>query len=232
MIAELSVDFHSHLIPGIDDGAQNLDESIFLIQGLQNLGFSKIIFTPHISLTYDNSRDSILEGFDDLMTNLKGEFNSLEFGVGAEHMLDDRFLSLLKKKEVLPFYKNFILVELGYKQPPLALHQMIFEMRMADLVPVVAHPERYLYFSESFENYYQLKDWGCLFQMNLGSISGYYGGLMLELAHQLIEEKIIDFLASDLHNIRQLKLIEDLAKKGIRDLFSNGKPLLNATLLS
>jgi len=96
MIAELAVDFHSHLIPGIDDGAKNLEESIFLIKGLEKLGFSKIIFTPHISLTYDNSRDSILESFEDLMTNLKGEFNSLEFGVGAEHMLDDLFLSLLK----------------------------------------------------------------------------------------------------------------------------------------
>ena len=230
MIAELAVDFHSHLIPGIDDGAQNLEESILLINGLQNLGFSKIIFTPHISMTYFNTRDSILHSFEDLMVNLDGEFPNLQFGIGAEHMLDDRFLSLLKKKEILPFYKNFILVELGYKQPPIALHQMIFEMRMAELIPVVAHPERYLYFSESFENYHQLKEWGCLFQMNLGSISGYYGGQMLQLSHQLIKEKIIDFLASDLHNLRQLKLIEDLSKKGIRGLFSNSNPLLNSTL--
>jgi protein-tyrosine phosphatase len=233
MIADFVVDFHAHLIPGIDDGAQNLDDSILLIRGLENLGFSKIIFTPHISQTYPNTRDSILTCFDRFMNDILFEFPGLEFGIGAEHMLDLHFLSILKNKKIIPFFKQYILVELGYKQPPVQLHEMIFEIQMAGFIPVIAHPERYLYFADHFENYFKLKDWGCLFQMNLGSLSGYYGAPMLDLSHRLIHENIIDFLASDLHNARQLNLIRQLTDNPeFSKLLATHKPFLNASLFA
>lgn len=226
-LSMLKTDFHSHLLPGVDDGAKTLEDSLQLIKGLLALGIEQIITTPHLHYySYpNNTSDSLQKSFDPFYKAVITELPQLNISLGAEHLLDDNFLKILRKKRILPVFSNHLLIELGYKAPPPNLHEILFEIQIKGFVPIIAHPERYLYYADSLEYFHQLKDWGAYFQMNLSSLTGYYGQEMKQLAQQLIAADLIDYFSSDLHHQRQLDLITKGTEDGLyHQIFQQSSP--------
>jgi tyrosine-protein phosphatase YwqE len=226
------VDIHSHLIPGIDDGAQTMDESIALIKKLKELGFKKLITTPHImSDRYPNNSKIIQDGLARLKKELVQKDIEIEITAASEYFLDKHFLNLLKKRDILTFGDNYLLFELSYTSKPVFLESAIFEMISAGYKPVLAHPERYLFMHKNFEEYKWLKRKGLLLQINLNSFSGYYSKAVQKVANRLAAEGLIDFIGSDTHKERQLKHLEkNLHSKVMEKIFKNNT-VLNESLL-
>ncbi len=226
------VDVHSHLIPGIDDGAQNIYESVALIRKLKELGFKKLITTPHImSDKYPNNSEIIENGLQKLKKELVKKNIDIEVEVASEYFLDKHFLNLLKKRELLTFGDNYLLFELSYNSKPIFLESAIFEMISAGYKPVLAHPERYIFLHKNFNEYKWLKRKGLLFQVNLNSFSGYYSKDVQKIANKLAEEGLIDFIGSDTHKERQLQHLEkNLHSKVMEKIFKNNT-ILNESLL-
>ncbi len=207
--ATLEVDFHSHLIPGIDDGAKTIEDSITLIKGLIELGFQTIITSPHILHEfYPNTSDIIKKGEEKVLEALEQEKIAISFKAAAEYYVDEHFKKLVKAKDLLPIYKNYVLIELSTFGETPDLHQDIFELRTAGFRPILAHPERYIFYANNFDAFHELKDWGCLFQLNILSLQGHYGKNIQSLAKKLLKEGLIDFMATDLHNKLHLEALK------------------------
>ena len=211
VLETLKTDVHSHLLPGIDDGSPDVSTSLELIKGLKSLGYSKLITTPHIMWDmYQNTRDGILSILDEMRDVLREAEVDIELDAAAEYFLDDYVMGLLrKKKRLLTFGDNMVLTEFSMASPPIDLKAILFEMRMQDYQPVIAHPERYIYLEHNKEFYDELKDAGYLFQLNLLSLAGAYGRSVKELANYLVEKGYYDLAGTDLHNQRHLKALQN-----------------------
>lgn len=227
----LHCDMHSHLIPGIDDGAPDLNASMYLIQGLMSLGYKKIITTPHIMWDmYKNTSAIILSGLKTVTEELDRRKISVEFHAAAEYFMDDHFAKLLEDDQPLLTIKdNLVLVEFSFVKAPMDFKEILFEMQIKGYQPILAHPERYLYFGANKEWYTQIKDTGCLFQLNLLSLSGFYGKAPMELAHFLIKSKYVNLLGTDLHNPRHIEALGSASTDIVKKLLDSGA-ILNTQL--
>lgn len=204
-------DLHSHLIPGIDDGSKSIEESLKLAQGLVDLGYKKVITTPHImSDYYRNTPEIIKNGWENLTQAFKKTDISLEVIPAAEYYIDYEFVNKIGKEELLTFGNNYILVEFSFVEPPKNLKEAFFELQTNGYKPILAHPERYLYWNKNHSALFDLKDREILFQLNLLSLIGRYGPGVVSTAKVLIENKLIDFLGTDLHNENQLSELKHL----------------------
>jgi len=230
-LSGLHTDVHSHLIPGIDDGAKSLDDSIQLIVGLQNLGYKKIITTPHIMYDfYRNDKKNILSGLDRLREALKLHRIDMELEAAAEYYLDDHFEKLIENKDLLTFGKNLVLFELSFFEEPRLLNKLIFEMQLNEYQPVLAHPERYTYWHKNLSKYSELHDKGVLLQVNLGSLNGHYGPEVQKVAEYLVNENLVSLLGSDTHHLLHIQMFESLRTNPIIHRLINNNQLLNPTL--
>jgi tyrosine-protein phosphatase YwqE len=195
------VDIHSHLLPNIDDGATSIDATKNMMTDLLNIGFKEFITTPHvIKHVWDNSKLTIEEKHLQTCNEIKEMGISNSFKVAAEYMLDDHFRTLISEEKLLTIKDNYVLVEMSYLNPPLALYDILFELQIAGYQPILAHPERYNFYHFALENYQKLKHAGCLFQLNLLSSVGYYGENVSKTADYLLKNNLIDFVGSDIHH--------------------------------
>ncbi len=226
----LGADMHSHLIPGIDDGAKDLDTALHLVSKLEQLGFRKLITTPHVMADYyRNTPATIQKGLDVLREALHKNNIKVELEAAAEYYVDETFLSKLHRKEVLGFGKNYLLFEFSFLNAPVNLVEVLFEMQNAGFVPVLAHPERYAYFHGNIEDYHQLIDYGCLFQLNTLSLGGYYGKQVKKMAEELVDKNYISFLGTDVHHHRHADALKLALKSShVQQLLAKG--LLNEQL--
>jgi protein-tyrosine phosphatase len=205
-LIENYVDIHSHLLPGIDDGSKDFDTTLKLIKALQDIGFSQFTATPHIIKNiWDNTRPEIEALAKNTITNLQDANAAVPFRAAAEYMMEDSFSKLLETEPLLTIKDNFVLVEMSYINPPMQLYDILFEIRLAGYQPVLAHPERYLFYHSNFEEYKKLKKAGCLLQLNLLSTVGYYGSNVANAAQQLLEKGLIDCTGSDVHHENHVK---------------------------
>ena len=230
--SQLKTDMHSHLIPGIDDGSPDMKTSIELIRGMADLGFSKLITTPHVMWEmYKNTREGILEGLDRLQKEVKAQGIPIELHAAAEYFLDDHVEGLLKNGEpLLTISGNKVLVEFSLAMAPMSLKDLLFELQMQGYQPVIAHPERYIYLENNKEFYDELKNIGCLFQLNLLSLGNHYGRTVHELALYLIKKGYYDVAGTDLHHFRHLDgLHSGTLHTHFHKLLESGK-LINAQL--
>lgn len=201
----IEIDIHSHLIPGIDDGASDVRTSIDLIRKMRNLGFKKIITTPHISELYPNNVNSILDGLIQLKNELNNETIDVEITVAAEYMVNDVFEEMLvSDMEFLTLPQNHILIEMPHFSEPMNFYRVLSLLVSKGFTPVLAHPERYRHYNGNLLQYEKLKSYGCLFQVNLLSILGYYGQTVHDCAWNLLTHKMIEFIGSDVHHERHL----------------------------
>ncbi len=211
----LGTDMHSHLLPGIDDGSPDLDVSIELIKGMMDLGYTKLITTPHIMWDmYKNSKALILEKLELLRERVKKEGLAVEIDAAAEYFLDDHVAGLVKNNELLTFGGNMVLVEFSMAHPSMSLKDILFDMQMQGYQPVIAHPERYIYLEHNKEFYEELKTIGCLFQLNILSLGNNYGKSVHELASYLIKKGYYDLAGTDLHSMRHLDALKNSSLSG------------------
>lgn len=206
------VDMHSHILPGIDDGAKNTSESIDLIKGMQALGVKQFMPTPHVMQDfYPNTDETIGDAYQSLLGALDSKILSeITINPAAEYMLDDNFQKQLDRQELFTLKGNYLLIEMSYFQPPINLDEIIFKIKMKGYLPILAHPERYSFYHNTKEYYKKLKQLGCFFQLNLLSLSEHYGKNVEKTANYLIEEQLIDFVATDVHNNMHIKKLSNL----------------------
>jgi tyrosine-protein phosphatase YwqE len=222
----LKTDMHSHLIPGIDDGAPDMETSLRLIRGMMELGYKKLITTPHVMWDmYRNTREGILEKLEHLRSTVKAEGLDVEINAAAEYFLDDYMEGLVKKNEpLLTISSNMVLVEFSMAHPSMSLKDILFDMQMQGYLPVIAHPERYIYLEHNKEFYEELKTIGCLFQLNILSLTNHYGKSVHNLAQYLIKNGYYDLVGADLHHERHLAALHDPALIApLKKLLDSGK---------
>ena len=221
----LKSDMHSHLIPGIDDGSQDLETSLGLINGLVALGYEKLITTPHVlSEMYPNTSEQITAGLVILREACQKEGINIGINAAAEYYIDETLEEELQNKtRLLTFYGNHILVEFSMITAPMDLQKILFEMQIHNYQPVIAHPERYIYLANNKTLFEDLKDSGCMFQLNLLSLVGFYGASVQDLAEYLIKKNMYDFAGTDLHSVRQLPAYQHLSGSSLlKDLKNSG----------
>lgn len=223
-LSALKTDIHSHLIPGIDDGAKTMEESIELIQELYKLGFRKLIITPHIMSDYfRNTPEIITHGLEQLRGELKNQQIDIEIEAAAEYYFDFEFLSKVEQGNLLTFGDNYLLFELSYFSPPELLYDVIFKLQTSGYKPILAHPERYSYWHNNFDAFTKLKDKGVLFQLNINSLTGIYSHRTQKVAEQLVKRGMIDFVGTDTHNNESIKALNKaLSNKYLIELLESG----------
>lgn len=200
------IDIHSHLLPGIDDGAVTIEDTENLIKGLHEIGFEKFITTPHVmSDVWKNTSIDINEKLSATIQELKVPGIDIRFKAAAEYMMDAEFKELFTNERLLTLKENYVLVEMSYLSPPIQLYEIIYELQTNGYQPILAHPERYNFYHHSMNEYKKLKHVGCLFQLNMLSATGYYGENVAKVANALLKEGLIDFIGSDVHHTRHLE---------------------------
>jgi protein-tyrosine phosphatase len=199
--SSILVDMHSHVLPGIDDGAQTPEESIVLIKKMMELGVKKIIATPHIMADYyKNTPETINGALAILKAELKKEQISIEIEAAAEHYFDETFESMVNENRLMIMGGKYVLFEFSFiNQPPNTI-PVIQKIRDMGYQPILAHPERYPYMD--IDQFKSLHDWGVSFQLNTISLTGYYGKEVKKMAEELIDNQLIDFISSDMHHPR------------------------------
>lgn len=232
-LATVVADMHSHLIPGIDDGAQTLDDSITLIKGLQAAGFTKLITTPHVmSDFYRNTPQTILGGLEVVQEELIKQNINVTLQAAAEYYLDRSFVEKIKTEKLLSFGKeNYVLFELSYVNPPENMHRVIFDLLSAGYKPILAHPERYPFYYDKYDTYAQIREKGALLQLNINSLTGYYSMPTKLVAERMVNDGIIDFIGTDTHKASHLNVLETARRNPLLHKLVNSGKLLNNTLV-
>lgn len=228
----LGADMHSHLIPGIDDGVPDINSALQLIKGMVDLGYKKLITTPHIMWDmYKNTKQDILNGYEILKEAVEKERIEVEIKAAAEYFLDDYVKELLKKSEpLLTISENLVLVEFSLAHEPMDLREILFEMQLQGYQPVIAHPERYIYPEKGRIFFDELKDSGYLLQLNILSLVGLYGKEPQKNAQLLAGKQFYEFVGTDIHNFRQLDALYDpVITSGLKRILESGK-IRNAQL--
>ncbi|WP_394993048.1 tyrosine-protein phosphatase [Emticicia sp.] len=224
----LKTDMHSHLLPNVDDGVHNEETSFNFIKNLIELGYKKLILTPHIySELYPNKKDDLIRKFNVLKDNIEKNKIPIQIELAAEYYIDKRFKELIQDNELLTFGDKFILVETSFVGLPLNFEETLFELITLGYRPVLAHPERYNYFLKNLKYFRHLHERGIFLQINLLSLVGYYGSESYKIAEYLLKERIVSFIGTDLHNERHLEQIKKINFSNSFLKLLENQPLLN-----
>lgn len=220
-VSKLQVDMHSHLIPGIDDGSKSMDHTIGMLLRFSELGYKKVITTPHIMFDYyKNTPEIILKGLEEVRAEVKRLNIPIEIEAAAEYFYDEHFVDLIEKEKLLTFGKNNVLFEFSFGTKPNNIDELIFNLKSKDYQPVLAHYERYLFFlDEGIAPARRLRENGVHIQMNLNSLTGHYGKDIKRQAELLVDSDLIDYLGTDCHRIEHLDILQsNLSQKYFRKL--------------
>ena len=195
-------DWHSHILPGVDDGIKTMEEALDVLKEYQDLGIKKVWLTPHIMEDYPNKTNDLKKKFEELKANWKG---AMEIALASENMLDNLFEERLENNDLLPIGEdgNHLLVETSYYTPPFGMDEMLDKARSKGYYLILAHPERYRYMEE--KDYKKLKEKGILFQTNFLSLVGAYGETAKRKAEWLLSNGMIDLFGSDVHRLDNIK---------------------------
>ena len=226
----IMVDMHSHVLPGIDDGAKTPQDSVILIRKMMDLGIKKVIATPHIMVDfYRNTPETINNALAILKAELVKENIDIPVEAAAEHYFDETFEARVDEGRLLTMGDNYALFEFSFiNKPPNAI-TVIQKMNDMGYKPILAHPERYPYMDlEQFKN---LHTWGCNFQLNTISLTGYYGRESKKMAESLIDNELIDFISSDMHHTKHAVALKDALRTTYIEKLLFDYPLKNTLLL-
>ena len=228
----LKNDIHSHLIPGIDDGSPDMETTIMLLKKFIDLGYKKVITTPHImSDYYKNTPEIILSGLDKVKAEIIKNNLDIEIEAAAEYNLEPEFEDLLEKNNLLTFGTDkYLLFELSFFDEPPRLNEIIWKMREKGLSPVLAHVERYAYWHKDYDKIEEMINRGVKLQVNIGSIIGAYGPEVKKVAEKLIEDQVIDFIGSDCHHEQHLEMINHASRLPIFHSLVKQEQILNKLL--
>ena len=197
-------DYHSHLLPGVDDGVQTVEESLEILRLYEQLGIREVWFTPHIMEDIPNTTTGLRSRFEQFQKSYTG---NIRLHLAAEYMLDNLFKERLAHRDLLPIGEegNHLLVETSYFNPPMDLYGMMEKIKSAGFIPVLAHPERYTYMGE--KEYHRLKRSGVMFQSNLPSLVGGYGNPVKKKVEELYSKAMINLYGTDTHTLSSFNRI-------------------------
>lgn len=194
-------DMHCHILPGIDDGSPDVETSVELVRRMSNWGIDHIIATPHVTaFTFENTPDTIGTAYHSLTDRLEEEGIDMKIVFSAEYRMDENFLELVEHNGLIPMPGNRLLIENSFLQPFWDIKNLIFQLQLKGYEPILAHPERYVYYFRDKSVYRELVQAGCRMQINLLSLAGYYGKEVHQVAMWLIKEGLVHFIGSDLHH--------------------------------
>ena len=215
LYATLGLDMHSHILPGIDDGAPDLATAVDLVRQLARLGYRQLIATPHIlGDLHPNTPATIRAALARLQEGLKEAGVAIPVSAAAEYMIDETFHELLRSgAELMTLPQQHILVELPQAGEPPRWEEAVFRLQTKGYRPILAHPERYRYLAGDFDRFTQLQENGVGLQLNLLSLSGYYGGGPERSAKELLKKGLADYLGTDLHHDRHRHALEVLQQQ-------------------
>jgi len=204
-----STDIHCHILPGIDDGSPNAERSVELIERMQQWGIQRIFASPHVTQgSFCNTPETIAAARVCLQQALDERDNKLVLGNSAEYRLDDLFAEHREKGILLTLPGNRLLVENSFVQEPLSFDNLLFSLQVDGFRPILVHPERYYYYYSTPERYRAIHNAGVEFQINLLSLSGYYGKDERRIAEKLIDMGLVDYIGTDLHGHRHADSID------------------------
>ncbi|HTL80252.1 MAG TPA: CpsB/CapC family capsule biosynthesis tyrosine phosphatase [Bacteroidia bacterium] len=231
-LSVIGIDMHSHFIPGIDDGAKTMKDSIELLRSMEELGYKKAITTPHImSDFFRNTPEIISTGLEQVQQAARKEGLTIQIEAAAEYYFDYELEGKVEKEKLLTFGNNYFLFEVSYMNPPDNLEAFIFKLITTGYKPVLAHPERYpFWFSKSLEKFEKLKDKGVLFQLNINSLTGHYSLESKRVAEQMIDNGWYEFIGTDCHHMGHVQLLKKArGEKALKKLIESGN-LRNSSL--
>jgi protein-tyrosine phosphatase len=210
----LKWDMHNHILFGIDDGSKDIANSVQMASQFVNLGYSRVIGTPHIMNNYyENNREIISERRDSLEKALLENNIALQLDYAAEYYIDEYFLEKVKNKEkLLSFNNGHVLVETSFMNKPIFFTELMFDLRTQGYIPIFAHPERYVYLHNNYKEVERILETGVKFQINLLSLIGYYSPGVKKLAQWLVQNGHYSFLGTDAHSLNHLILLEEVYK--------------------
>lgn len=223
----IQTDIHAHLLPGIDDGPKTMEEAIAMVQLLSKIGYKRLIATPHVYQEYyPNTRKAILEKLLLLQTEIEKANIPISIDAAAEYYLDDHFELLLKENNLLTLDRtDFVLVECSLLERTINIRECLFQMQIQGYRPILAHPERYLYYTK--EDYQSLLEKGCKFQINLLSLIGHYGRDVQKRANFLLKKKWVHFVGTDVHHIKHVQFVQNFLGTAKANKLLGGQMVLN-----
>jgi tyrosine-protein phosphatase YwqE len=223
-LSVIGVDMHSHFIPGIDDGAKTMEDSLTLLRGMQELGYRKVITTPHVmSDFFRNTPEIILGGLEKVRAAATAGGIDLEVHAAAEYYDDFELDKKIDNEKLLTFGENYLLFEVSYLNEPNNVNNLIFKLRTSGYKPVLAHPERYPFWYKRLDVFESLKEKGVLLQLNINSLTGHYSPDAQKVAEYLIDKNMVDFLGSDCHHAGHLQLMQKAVRtKALHKLLASG----------
>ncbi|MCM1297082.1 MAG: hypothetical protein NC311_16200 [Muribaculaceae bacterium] len=206
-------DIHCHIMPGVDHGAGNEEESLALLEAEMRWGITRLVLTSHVTeVTFENNPTTLAEGFRRITDAVKSASLPVELAYSAEYRIDELFMEQFEKGDIVPMPQKYLLVENSYLQEPWGLDNLLFDIKVKGYRPIMAHPERFLYYHDRVERYDELHRAGNLFQINLLSLAGYHGKAEKKMAEKLVEKGYADFLGSDIHHMEHVESIEAYLK--------------------
>ena len=213
----MKIDIHSHILPGIDDGAKTLEESVQLVTEMAGWGFERLTCTPHITKKFRNTPETIREKFDTLNNALSANGLNIDLRMSAEYRLNpETWPEILKSGQFMPIEDRYILMEFPINEPTdmgdLNPMEEFLKVMSLGLTPILPHPERYFYLQH--DDLLRYVDAGVKIQSNYGSLAGVYGSEVCKRAQALIDEGIVSFLATDMHNMQYIKTISSWLDEG------------------
>ena len=213
----MKIDIHSHILPGIDDGAKTLEESVQLVTEMAGWGFERLTCTPHITKKFRNTPETIREKFDILNNALSANGLNIDLRMSAEYRLNpETWPEILKSRQFMPIEDRYILMEFPINEPSdmgdLDPMEEFLKVISLGLTPILPHPERYFYLHH--DDLLRYVDAGVKIQSNYGSLAGVYGSEVCKRAQSLIDEGIVSFLATDMHNMQYIKTISSWLDEG------------------
>ncbi|MBC8313052.1 MAG: phosphoesterase [Candidatus Cloacimonetes bacterium] len=215
------IDIHSHILPGLDDGAENFEQSFEILNELINQGVKEVIVTPHIiSGSYDNNRKTIDEKFDELSAKIVKNKLQIKIHKGAEIYFEPNLIEKVKREKLSLAGSSYILVESDLQRFPNNFFETLFEFQFEDFIPILAHAERYFQFINNFDFLLDIANRGILIQTNCGCLLGDYGEKIQVLTHKMLEVGCIHFVASDVHNLAKRPILMDAAYQYLSEKYS------------
>lgn len=203
-------DIHCHIIPGVDDGSPDPKTSADLIENMQRWGIRRIIASPHFTQgTFENSTATLDPALAALKDELKARGNDIDVTYSGEYRIDDFLQQKLDANDITLMPGGHMIIENSFLQEPWNIDQLVFDLQVRGIRPILAHPERYSYYYNKFKRYRQLHEAGLAFQINVLSLAGAYGKAEQKIAEQLIAEGLVDYLGTDLHRQRHVEAIDE-----------------------
>lgn len=205
-----STDVHSHILPGVDHGSQDVEESLEMLEAELNMGITRVMCTSHVTAeTFENTPETLRAAYDELKAAVEKEKLPVEIFVSAEYRIDEYWNKEWEAGHVVPMPGNHVLLENSFVQELIGIDDMMFDLQTSGYRPILAHPERYRYYYDRHDRYKKLHSTSVMFQVNILSLAGYFGDGARKNALWLIENGLCDLLGSDMHTVEHAEIIDD-----------------------